>query len=165
MKKMFLISIVFVLMGFDLFSQRMWQSPTLNFYDYLSIYFTGAKTNIPQYGNETIEKIVLGNTTQLIFLRKEQFGLPSIFFTDLNKQVAIIDSAKTSLSTSIIAETRKLFQEFILSVSLFNYLIEKQIVSKSNPAINMTNFNQNTNIEVKLEYSITSGQNLTMKNK
>jgi hypothetical protein len=165
MKKMFLISIVFVLMGFDLFSQRMWQNPTLNYYDYLSIYFTGTKTNIPQYADETIEKMVLGSKTQLILLRKEPLDLPSIFFTDLNKQVAIIDSAKTSISTSFIAETRKLFREFILSISLFNCLIEQQIVSKSNPEIKMTKFNQNTTIEVRLEPSITSGQNLTIKNK
>jgi hypothetical protein len=165
MKKMLLILIVFALIGFNLYAQQMWQSPTLNFYDYLSIYYTGAKTNIPQYADETIEKIVMGSKTQLILLRKEPLGLPSIFLTDLNKQVAIIDSAKTSFSTSIIAESRKLFREFILSISLFNCLIEKQIAFKSNPAINMTNFNQNTNIEVRLEHSITSGKNLTMKNK
>jgi hypothetical protein len=147
MKKMLIFSILSMIFGSNLSGQPVKLSPDAESYSFLSVYYTGIRIKLVQNEDEIVEKILARGTTHIIFLRKDHLGLPSVFFTNLNKEAPDKESEPT-IGKSLVSEIRKLFREFLLSISLFNFLIEKQFITTNKQEINLSAINKNSNNEL-----------------
>ena len=148
MEKMLLFLILALLLACDLSAQPLWLSPDVESYSFMSIYCTGVRINLVQKEGETVEKILERGTTQVIFLRKDHLGLPSVFFTNLNSEATDKKGESATLAATLITEIRKLFREFLLSISLFNFLIEKQVLTNNSQPVNPAIINQTSQNEL-----------------
>jgi hypothetical protein len=142
--KMFLFPTLFVLISVNLPAQTMPKNPKPDIYDYLSVCITGVKPNLVHDEVEAVEKNISGRTIPAIFLQKDHFGFPSIFFLEANKKIVVGDAKETAFGTNLVPAIRELFREFLLSISLFNYLIEKLMIPKHDAPQDLANRNLNT---------------------